>query len=107
MILVEEMKNNSLFLLIEVILLIAIMIGFIFYGYNVGKKVNEINPCAIEEEFRPSDAPSEEECHAWQELERIRAEYRSADGPDEAFCRDLDELEEQQKRLKGRGSSNE
>lgn len=32
--------------------------------------------CAIEEEFRPDDAPSEEECHAWQELERIRAKNK-------------------------------
>ena len=60
----------------DVVLLIIIMIGFLVGGYNIGKVENEIHPCAIEEEFRPSDAPSEEECHAWQELERIRAKKK-------------------------------
>jgi hypothetical protein len=57
----------------SIILLIAIMIVMFIIGYNSGWVSNKIHPCAIEEEFRPDDAPSEEECHAWQELERIRA----------------------------------
>jgi hypothetical protein len=70
------MNNCTMSIVAEAILLIALLIVMFVVGYNVGYDVGKIHPCAIEEEFRPDDAPSEEECHAWQELERIRAKKK-------------------------------
>jgi hypothetical protein len=63
MILVEEMKNDLLFLLIMVAL------GFVF-GFLVGSEANRVHKCMIRAEYQTADGPDEAYCKAWDEFEK-------------------------------------